>query len=422
MRLAYCSFFVLFLFFSTVKATDIFGRISIRSYRISDQLNENDLKAHGFGIHLNARNIWSSGFNFYVRYRAGKAPNYYSSSKSKLYDLTLSADHIWGNLGFAIGRLNTPIVGAYGILDGFRLHYQIDTHYYFGGFWGTEPDLLSYEMKDDIKRSGMFFQIDYEKNYQGNFSIIRQTYLNKLDRVYLYVDNEIDWSDAWSFAQFAEIDLVEKGENGSEQKAFRLTDVFADVRFSPVRSFSAILSYTTHKEFKYLESMSDIPDSLFESSVDQSLGLRLNLRPFGRWRFYSRLRYGITTAESGQERFLSLGAANYNLLSTGLFVNARYAQHDGYFANSNSWYFSVERELWSGFRMRMAYRQSVTDYSSAPATISTKAYDFVFTYNLSWNLYLYLKGTRMQGDDINESRLFLELSYNIRSYTNKRRP
>ncbi len=421
MRLAYCTVFVLYLLLSFAKATDIFGRFSLRTYRISDELNYDDFSAHGIGIHLNLRNMLNSGFNFYVRYRGGKAPNYYTHSQSKLYDLTLSNNHLFGNFGFAVGRLNTPIVGAYGILDGFRFQYGLNDHYYFGGFWGSEPDLLTYAMKDDIKRSGVFFSIDYDRDYQGNFSLIRQTYLNKLDRVYLYADNEIDLSKAWSFSQFAEIDLVEDN-NGSTQRTFRLTDVFADLRFAPTRSFSATLSYTTHKEFKYLESMSDIPDSLFESSVDQSFGLRVNLRPFKRWRLYSRLRYGTASSDSLAERFIALGISNYNLFSTGIYANLRYARHDGNYANSSSWYVALERELWSGFRLRTALRQSVTDYTVSAAHIATKEIDFVLSYNIAWQINAYLKGTRIYGDDINENRVFLELTYNLRKYSDKKRP
>ncbi len=421
MRLAYCTVFIVALFLSFAKASDIFGRFSIRAYRISDQMYYDDFMAHGIGIHLNVRNILDSGFNFYVRYREGKAPNYYTRSQSKLYDLTLSNNNLFGHFGFAVGRLNTPIVGAYGILDGFRFQYAWNHHYAFGGFWGTEPDLLTYAMKDDIKRSGVFFSIDYERNYQGNFSLIRQTYLNKLDRVYLYADNEIDLSKAWSFSQFAEIDLVDE-HNGSTQTTFRLTDVFADLRFAPVRSFSATLSYTTHKEFKYLESMSDIPDSLFESSVDQSLGLRLNVRPLKHWRLYSHLRYGTSSADSSAERFVALGISNYNLFSTGIYANARYAKHDGNYANSNSWYFALERELWSGFRLRTAFRQSEIDYAISAAHITSKEFDFVLSYNISWRINAYLKGTRIYGDDINENRVFLELTYNLRKYADKKRP
>ncbi len=407
---------------ATASATDIDARLSLRFYRIDDRMKYTDFKAHGIGIRVSLREILNTGFNFYVRYRSGKTPNYYSVSRTKLYDLTLSHDHIIGNLGFAVGRLNTPVVGAYGILDGFKIQYQWANHYYIGGFWGTEPDLLTYEMKDEIKRTGLFAYIDWGRSYQGNFSVIRQTYLDRLDRFFLFVDNEIDFSDSWSFGQFAEIDLIEKEGETGEHQTFQFTDVFTDLRFRPGNRFTATLTYTTHKEFKYLESMSDIPDSLFENSVDQSVGLRLNVRPFKNWRLYSRLRYGVNSEESGEERYLAVGAAHYNFLFTKIFLTGRYARNDGFYARSNSWYVSAERAFWNKFRASVAYRKADIEYKLSSSQFSNTAVDVAFTYNLSWRFYLFLKASRLQGDDRNETRLFLELNYKIRSYKEKPRP
>ena len=412
---------ILFSVFTNAAATDINARVSLRINRIVDRFGEMDFKSGGIGIHLSMREMFDSGFNFYLRYRGGRRPSY-SESYKKLYDLNLSHDNIIGNLGFAIGRINTPIVGAYGILDGFKIQYQWAAHYYFGGFWGMEPDLLTYEMKDDIKRSGLFAYIDWGRNYQGNFSLIRQTNLDKLDRVFLFVDNDIELSESWSFGQFAEIDLIEKDANERETQTFRFTDVFTDLHFRPSNHFSATLSYTTHKEFKYLESMSDIPDSLFENSVDQNFGLRVNIRPFNNWRFYSRLRYGLNSAESRDERFIAFGAANYNFVSTGIFLTARYAQNDGYNAQSNSWYISAERPFWNKLRASVGYSKTEIEYKLSGTHFNNTAFDVAFTYNLSWQFYLYLKGTRLQGDDRNETRIYLELSYRIRSYKKKPRP
>ena len=411
----------LFLFIEG-NATDIFGRVSFRTSRIENYLGDTNFSARGIGVRLSMQDIFDSGLNFNVRYRSGKLPNSSSNNPSKLYYLNLSHNNIWTNFGFTIGRLNSPIVGAYGILDGFQVQYCLKENYYFGGFWGTEPDLLTYKTKDDIKRSGIFASIDLGRKYQGSVSLIRQTYLDKLDRVFLFVDNDIELSDSWSFGQFAEIDLVEKDANDVQKQTIRFTDVFADLRFAPTQYFSATLTYTTHKEFRYLEFMSDTPDSLFENSVDQSYGLRLNVRPFRTWRFYSRLRYGLNSAVSGKERFFTLGAANYNFFSTRIYLTGRYAQNDGYYANSNSWYVSAERPFWEKFRASVAFSKTEIDYKMSGSNTATKAIDVVFTYNLSWHFYLYFKGTYVKGDNRNENMLFVELSYKIRSYKDKTRP
>jgi len=395
-------------------ATEYSGRISLRQFQIDNRLN-GDLSVPAVRFRLNVSDIFSKDVNLFMYYRGEKDLEGNHLTKSRLYEMRLRANQLVGGLGLELGRINSPVVGAYGILDGICLNYQILPGLSTGGFWGAEPDLLTFQMKDEVIRTGGFFQFDYGRAYQGTISAIHQTYRDELDRLYLYFDNDLELSEKLSFSQFAEVDLKEKNEE-IVTNSLHFTNVFADLRYSPSRFFNLTLSFNSRKEYKYLESMSELPDSLFDSAVSQSYGLRLNLRPLDNWRAYGNFRFGQRDDEVGWENFSYLGIANSKFFSENMFFNLRYAQNRGFYANSSSWNLSVERKLTHKLRLTTAYHQTEFVSLSSSYDSINQSVDAILVYHLSWRLYGYLKATRTWGADMNENRYFAELSYQFRDY------
>lgn len=419
---SYAILIFLFLIFAAIGeclSTDFSGRASLRWYQIDNRLN-GDINAPALRFRLNAANLFNRNLNFYIYYRGEKDLEGNRITKSRLYDLRFSAKRLPGGFAMQLGRINSPVVGAYGILDGISLRRPISHGLSSGVFWGAEPDLLTFSMKNDTKRSGLFFELDKGRQYQGALSFIQQTYLNHMDRLYFYFDQDIEFSQVWSFSHFAEVDLREK-TNNVVKPTLHFTNVFADLRFAPSRLFNATLTFNSRKEFKYLESMSFLPDSLFESAVSYSYGLRTNVRPLQHWRVYSNFRLGQRYDQAGYEKFAYIGLTNSHFFSNDMFINLRFAKNYGFYALSRSWHLSLERRFSSRLRMLSAFYQSRFDSRDGVQSNDAKSVDLVFIYNLSWRLYLYLKGTRSWGAKLNENRLFVEVSYNIRKYNKKRR-
>jgi len=413
------SILFILVFVSVAVSTEITGRVSLRWYRIDNRLN-GDTDAPAIRFRMNFKDLFARNLNFYVYYRGERDLEGNRITKSRMYDLRLRADRLPGGIGLEVGRINSPVVGAYGIIDGVSLRRKLGYGLTTGAFWGAEPDLLTFRMNDEIKRAGMFLELDRGYFYQGAFSVIRQTYLNKMDRLYLYLDNDINLSKVLSFSQFAEIDLRQK-ENETVENTFHFTNVFADLRFSPSRIFNMTLTFNSRKEFKYLESMSYLPDSLFESAVSHSYGIRANLRPLKNWRVYGSFRLGERYDQVGYEKLTYVGLVNNHFFSNNMFINLRHAKNDGFYATSESWYFSMERRLSNRLRILSAFYQSNFENKDNGLSNSNHSVDLVFVYNLSWRLYLYLKATRSWGTDLDENRFFVEFSYNIRKYHKKRR-
>ena len=402
----------------SILASGIVSRVGVRLFLYENYLTNELVSAKSLRLQLSMSDILNSGFNFKINFRNGFDSYRTRVSRSKLYDLSISNNSLWGNLGFTFGRINSSIVGAYGMLDGISLKYRQSENYSFGMFFGMEPDIYTFKPDDKIKRLGLFMQTNYLNRYQGNVSLIQQTYLNDLDRVFLYFDNFIEISEHWSFNQSAELDLVEKPED-KVVGGITLTNIFADVRFSPNRNFNITANYHIHQDYKLLESMYDIPDSLFESAVGQSYGIRTNIRPFSTWRIYGSFRYGLRDDETGSETFSSIGLSNHNLFNSRTFLNMRYSQNNGYYAKSNSMFISAEHSIIKNLRASLGYHFNNLDVYTLTTSTDSHTLDMTFSYNFPEGFFIYLRGIRTFGDIRNDSRMLVEFNYRFRSYTKK---
>lgn len=389
----------------------------MRWYQITNSLN-GDINAPAVRLRMNAYNLFAQNLNFSFYYRGEKDLEGDRVTKSRLYDMRLHYAPTTSGIGFDLGRINSSFVGAYGILDGAGLYYRLNPVWTAGTFWGTEPDLLTLALKSDVKRTGAYVSWDLGRIYQGTTSAIYQTFKNQTDRFYLYLDQDLDIATAWQFSQFAELDLMQK-EDGHVATAPRLTNMFADLRYAPSRAVNATVTFNSRKEFKYMASMSDLPDSLFDSVVSTSYGLRLNVRPLRDWRIYSGFRSGERDDRSGHESFVYGGITQNGMFLDQLFLNLRYGKTFGWYAESSSWYFSAEHPIAKRLRLQTAFHQAAFQSKTSALQTTDHAADLVLVYRTITPLYIYMKLSHRWGSGGDENRYILECSYNLRHYNKK---
>lgn len=395
-------------------ATEWSGRASLRWYQITNTLN-GDINAPALRLRMNAYNLLMPNLNFSFYYRGEKDLEGDRVTKSRLYDMRLQYAPTSSGIGFDLGRINSSFVGAYGILDGASLYYKLNSVWTTGTFWGLEPDLLTLALKSDVQRTGAFVAWDLGRMYQGTTSAIYQTFKNQTDRFYLYLDQDLDLSTAWQFSQFAELDILER-KGGTINTSPRLTNMFADLRYAPSRVINATLTYNSRKEFKYMASMSDLPDSLFDSVVSSSYGLRVNVRPLRDWRLYSGFRTGERDDRAGREEFVYGGLTQNGLFLDHLFLNLRYGKTFGWYAESSSWYISAEHPVTSRIRLQTAFHQAEFQSKTSTEGKTDHAADLVLMYRTATPLYIYMKWSHRWGSSGDENRYILECSYNLRRY------
>ena len=392
-------------------AADLTGRVSFRSYMISEINNPYVSKyiIPSTRIKLNFNDLLTPGFNFNFYFRGDRRMGEDEFTRTKLYDFRLTTPRLFGRLVIGAGRLNTPIAGSYGLLDGLNTRFYLSPFLSFGAFGGAVPDYRNFEISTETQRFGGYLSFD-SKKYNGSVSLITQRYQNEIDRRYFSIQNDIAMRDFLTVFNGAELD-IKNYEDGEIVDKPKLTYFYLNTRFMPFKFWSANLSYTYRQDFKYLHSMSFLPDSLFNSVVSKSYGIRMRIRPFSNWTITGNLRFGLRDDNNESEKYVYLNISNNNLLKQQVYISARFGKNMGYYAEGNGWYFFVEKSLFR--KLRISANLNGNKYKS-------KIGDYQYTKNIvglnisyRWNRHIntYLRFDRVLGGQTDQSRMLVEFSY-----------
>ena len=392
-------------------AADLTGRVSFRSYMISEIDNPLVSKyiMPSTRIKLNFNNLLASGLNFNIYFRGDRRMGEDEFIRTKLYDFRLTTPRLLGRLEIGAGRLNTAIAGSYGLLDGVNTKFYFPPFLSFGAFGGAVPDYRNFEISTETQRYGGYLSFD-SKKYNGSISLITQRYKNEIDRRYFSIQNDFAIRDFLTVFNGAELD-IKNYEDGEIVDKPKWTYFYLNTRFVPFKFWSTDLSYTYRQDFKYLRSMSFLPDSLFNAVVSKRYGIRMRIRPFSNWTLTGNFRYGLRDDNNENEKYVYLNISNNNLLNQHIYISARLGKNMGYYAEGNGWYFFVEKSIFR--KLRLSANLNGNKYKS-------KIGDCQYTKNIAglnisyrWNRHIntYLRFDRVLGGKTDQSRMLVEFSY-----------
>lgn len=199
-------------------------------------------------------------------------------NKLRVYDFSLG--YKTSDMNFWAGRHINYSIANIGPIDGFQGEKKMGK-FALGGVIGSRPDFYTmgfnfkyfeygaYLNRTDTAGAGMM---------QNTVALFQQSYDNKTDRRFLYLQhNNNIFSDLYLFAS-SEIDLF-KLKNNKPASDFSLTSLYLSAQYTPVRRVSINLSYDARKSVVYYQTFRTLIDSLFDNEMRQGLRLSFYLRP-----------------------------------------------------------------------------------------------------------------------------------------------
>jgi hypothetical protein len=178
-----------------------------------------------------------------------------------------------------LGRHRNRNISNVGSIDGVQLEKRFGG-YYAGAVVGYRPDFSDLSFNSDLLEYGGYFgRSDTlgDGTMNNNLAFMQQTNNSKTDRRFIYLQHSNNILENTYFFASSEIDLYKKILE-AESSELILTSIFFSFRYSPVRFFSATLSYDARKNVVYYETYKSFIDSLFENETRQGLNLRTNFR------------------------------------------------------------------------------------------------------------------------------------------------
>lgn len=256
------------------------GKTAVSSYTYFSNLpNDKGTQRwrYNFSLSSDRQNSSPVFFDSYMNFSYRTKEWAYLKKALKVYSLYAGYE-ITKGLQATFGRRINPKLSNMGAVDGLQVEKDW-MHFSAGVIAGSRPSFDDYGINTNLAQAGVY--ISRRDSLEGNIfestlSLVQQNNSSKVDRRYLYFqNNNYLLSNLFTFVS-TEIDLYKK-VNHKGQFAFRLTSLFASVNYRTGK-LSARVSYDARNNVIYYETYKTYADSLLEAELRQGVRAGVNYR------------------------------------------------------------------------------------------------------------------------------------------------
>lgn len=289
----------------------IHGRISAASYNTFADSESNNRFRYTFLIR--GDHVGNTGLSFetYLTFRhiQGRWDDVKDNINSafKIYALSLKYDFN-ESTRLLLGRSFNPRISSIGASDGLQFEKGFG-NFTVGALVGSRPDHLDYSFNFNLFQYGVYLSHESGKGsryLQNTLAFIEQRNDFKIDRRFIYFQHSS--ALASNLNLFASMELsVYENINDVPKNVLDLTNLYASIRYRPVKPLSLSVSYDNRKNIQYYETFKNYIDSLIDRETRQ--GIRFHAS----YRIYKNIIWGVNTSWRFQksERNLSRNLNSY---------------------------------------------------------------------------------------------------------------
>ena len=403
----------------TAASNIVHGRIGVQYFGMyNDAKNTLDFSQPGLVLNFTVDRIMDAPlqFSYYSNSRYDAVQQARSASDSRLNNRVYEAVFRYGDdhtpLNGFLGRFVAPAVGGVGTFDGAMGTYRYD-QFQCGAAAGSQPGW----QRSDVQLTNPKFAAfaTYEAGeygttkYQGGVAYAQQYYQSALDRGFFYLQNTLYFSNSLSIYQNANFDMHDLVD-GKRMTSLHLSDVFLSASYRPMNWVSTNASYARRRNIFYLSSFSNMPDSLFDISVQQNLQASVSFR-------LPMTMYLTTTgsmrSREGDARSATSLFVNYNwsdILGThfGAFITGLY--NDNVYNTSRSIGVDLHTDIIEDLYLSAKAQWYVYDFSSFTRRIYRTTVGADAYYRVSRIVYASLSLERYIETTLTSNRIYGEVT------------
>ncbi len=261
--------------------SELRGRLSVSSYStLSDKREDRHRVAARFS--LDAERIQNSKFSFetYINYWKNIDKVRTSEAFLRVYDLSVKyeADP---TLSFVVGRKINPKASSLGAIDGLQVEKNFNNNY-IGLIGGFRPDFYDFGFNSKLVEYGAYYgRKTKAKNFysETTIGVLEQQNNGNVDRRYAYFQHSSTIFKKLYLFSSVELDGYSKVKETISNR-FRLTNLYASVRYRFNKQINATVSYDSRKRILYYETFQTEIERILDDDVSrQGIRARINLRP-----------------------------------------------------------------------------------------------------------------------------------------------
>ncbi|MEI6851786.1 MAG: hypothetical protein WCL06_03045 [Bacteroidota bacterium] len=283
----------------------IFGYASISNYSnfSNTPVNHNSFVIN-YAVSFNINNIGNSKFslasNLLFRQQSGEWAQVQKNifNGLKIYNLSVRYD-INKSLFLVLGRRINPNISNIGAIDGLQAEKWFKG-FYMGAFAGSRPNSLDYGFNFNLLQFGGYIGYNMQtpkRNMQNSLAFVEQMNTMKTDRRFLYFQHSSSLLKNVNLFVTMEMDLY-KVVNEQKQNTFNLTNLYASLRWRPIKKLTLSGTYDARNNVIYYETDKNYLTTLLEMQTRQGLAF------YGNYTITKNLFIGVRAGYRFQKKDL----------------------------------------------------------------------------------------------------------------------
>lgn len=356
-----------------VSIANVSGRIGIQTYSQNDRTNLNyDFYQPSLVVRLSASSLFGSHYAVNLRLRSRRIYRPVSLRNhpqqewdNRIYEMSLSYANSQSPVRFQAGRILAGKISGIGCLDGIFSELDMSGILSMGAFGGTRPDLRTTSIQSQTRKAGVFAAVHSAKSAKSDVHLtaaLAGEYTDgRINREFIYQQAGFTRSSQLAIFQSAEINVNRGWRKRAEDRTFALTNLLANLRFSPARFVAFSTGYDGYANYRTWETR-ETPDSLFDEAMRRGYraGIEVNLP----WGFRTDLRGTLRDDGSGDHLYRSgsfaLGA--HRILRGRIRAGMKYSTFESRFTNGGQPSAELSIAALRGLELRFQTGRTIYDY------------------------------------------------------------
>lgn len=320
-------------------------------------------------------------------------------------------DEVW------IGRKINNYISNIGAIDGVQYDHQFSKSLTTGAFAGSRPDILDYGFNADLLQYGAYINYikeDKMKYSQTSLAIANQMNKGNTDRRFIYLQHNSSVVKNLNFFGSIETDLYQN-YNDTPQSIFRLTSLYASLRYKISKKISVSTSYDNRKNIVFFESNKVYIDSLIDNETRQGLRFQLSISPFKKININASKFYRYQEGHSNTDNtnvnlnYNRIPVIDANLSLNATTFNSSYIKSEIYGGRINRYFFKSKLQL------ELNYRTIKYTYPGNEFSIDQKAYGLNISYNIMKMMMINFNYEATKESSRNYQRYFITVNKRFKS-------
>lgn len=394
------------------------GRIALQSFFSRDMKNSDYNYAQPGGvINLDLNRIQGSHYNMSsnIRFRKmfSSTPSRSTDYPIRVYELSIEYNNPAVPYRYSAGRIFAPVINGVGNFDGVFFGYKLTHEWELGTFGGTQPNNLN--SKPDMTNSKVGIYANFKRvfapawRWNTTLAFSGQYVNRKIDREYIYVQNDISLGKKINFYQNSEIG-INRSDLSNRKNKIEISNLYIMGHYTPLQAVSLTASYDARVNVYLIQTYRSIPDSLFDDALLQGFRGDINWRTTRNLTLSASSSIRARAGDTHKTYLNSAGLNYYNLLRSQINVNYRYFLTSAQYTKANSSSLGLSRQfsnLYLSTTFRTYYYKFIYQHSQYRRNSITLDGSLALTRKLYSSFEYEYSTSKVEKAD----RFFIELSY-----------